>query len=221
MKTWLLALTAALTVTACGGSSSTSPQSLGEGVYERCRDFSAADKPLSLRNSELQWPEFASLDVLSGDISDQWILKGTVSSTAWTCMIDDKSGASKIFWGEQSDEVPLIWWKAKSFLSPSSGGSNQPGTNSGSRPVVLQIVGSTGLVDVTIGVDSQISQFSGAPVPFQRSATVPAGTFVQIIGQNVASSGTVTCQILQGGKVLAQQSSSGAYVIASCSATSG
>lgn len=221
MKTSLLALMTAIAVAACGGSSSTSPQSLGEGVYERCMELSANERPPSLQSADLEWPGFASLDVLSGDISDQWILKGTVSGTTWTCMVDDESGASKVLWGEQADAVPLIWWKAKGFLTPSPGDLNQPGTSSGSRPVILQIVGSTGLVDVTIGVDTQISQVSRASVPFQRSTTVPPGTFVQILGQNVASSGTVTCQILQGGKVLAQQSSSGAYVIASCSATSG
>lgn len=223
MKRLVLSLAASLFLAACSGGSGASGADPTQVIYDRCKDLSAADRPTELQGQNVEWPELKALGILSGDISDHWILKGTASGVSWACLVDDESGRSEVFWGDEAEAVPLIWWKADNLLEggdqPVEGGTVAGGSEGG--PVSLQIIGSAPGVDVTIGVDSQISQQAGAPVPFQRTVTAPSGTFVQIMGQSTGTSGTVTCQILQRGRVLSEQTSSGAFVIAACSATVG
>lgn len=56
---------------------------------------------------------------------------------------------------------------------------------------------------------------SGAPVHLR--AQMPAGSFAYVAAQNTRDSGTIGCKILVDGHMYKQSTSSGGYVIATCS----
>lgn len=59
--------------------------------------------------------------------------------------------------------------------------------------------------------------FDDRPLSYEFEAN--SGEFVSISVQNGNDSGTITCTILSDGRQIAQNTSSGAFVIASCDAT--
>ena len=93
------------------------------------------------------------------------------------------------------------------------------------QEVVYFVEGTATSVDITYVTLTGIRQQSGLAVPLMarsgsgpglRLGRVPAGTFVSISAQNQDERGTVTCRIEADGRVISQNTSSGAYVIASC-----
>lgn len=55
--------------------------------------------------------------------------------------------------------------------------------------------------------------------PYEKTFTVPVGTFVYISAQNDRDTGSITCEILYDGVVAETATSTGAYVIATCDGT--
>lgn len=73
--------------------------------------------------------------------------------------------------------------------------------------------------DVTYGPAG--SSLNGA-VPMRKTATIPASAPAYYsIDAQLNGAGTVTCEILVGGKVISQSTASGSYNIASCEITQG
>jgi hypothetical protein len=94
------------------------------------------------------------------------------------------------------------------------------------RTVTYEVVGSARSVDVTMRTPSGTSQQSSVDVPLTRKGggpmdfQMPAGSFAYLSAQNNGRSGTVTCRIRIGvSRVVSEVSSSGEYVIATCSGT--
>jgi len=58
-------------------------------------------------------------------------------------------------------------------------------------------------------------------IPWQQSFTVKKGAFLYLSAQNIGESGSVTAEILLDGRAWKSSTSSGAYVIASCSGIAG
>jgi hypothetical protein len=85
--------------------------------------------------------------------------------------------------------------------------------------LVNVVFSATGLVDVTMGRGSGIQQFSDVTNP-TYSVWMAEGYFVYLSVQNQNNSGTVTCSITSNGKTVASNSSTGAYVITTCSGKS-
>lgn len=69
-----------------------------------------------------------------------------------------------------------------------------------------------------INATGGIEQISSYMLPWNQVIVVPPGTFTSISVQNTSNvTANVTCQITVDGAVVKQSTSSGAYVIASCS----
>jgi Mycobacterium membrane protein len=90
------------------------------------------------------------------------------------------------------------------------------------RLVTYEVLGSASSVDTTERTPSGSRQQSNVAVPMTRESGGPVtysmspGAFAYISAQNNGDTGVVTCRILVDGMVLAEVSSSGAYVIATC-----
>lgn len=103
----------------------------------------------------------------------------------------------------------------------SDGASSSPPATQEPVPVELKITGTSTHVDETFTQPSgDISQQSGRPVPDTWTGKYRSGSFVEIDAQDANDDGATTrCQIVVGGIVIASNSSSGSFTIASCSAT--
>jgi len=88
--------------------------------------------------------------------------------------------------------------------------------------VKYEVEGTASSVDITIETPSGTSQGSDKAVPLRTDAgngitlSFPRGSFVYISAQNQGEDGTVTCRITVDGEVVSENTSSGAYSIASC-----
>lgn len=95
------------------------------------------------------------------------------------------------------------------------------------RTVLYEVEGTATGASLTIATPSGTRQVSDAAVPVTREAsgerglemTVAPGEFLYISAQNNHDTGTITCRITVDGVVISENSSSGAYAIASCSGT--
>ena len=74
----------------------------------------------------------------------------------------------------------------------------------------------TGTVDVTIQTPTGTQQFGHVTNPSYQFSFAP-GAFVYISAQNQNDSGNVSCTVTSNGRTVSSNTSSGAYVIASCS----
>jgi hypothetical protein len=114
----------------------------------------------------------------------------------------------------------LIW------TADSRGGEvAPPAVNAPAKVDVLyEVEGTTSSASVTMQTPTGTSQITPA-VPMRREsdgrrgleAEFSPGSFVYISAQNKQSSGTITCRITVNGSVIAENTSSGGYAIASCS----
>jgi hypothetical protein len=110
-------------------------------------------------------------------------------------------------------------------VATNSGGGSNGGSTGGSSPaagghtVVYSVSGTATSVSVDYVKDDNLGQA-------QQDVKVPWHTGVdmgnnlvgaQLIVQNKGASGSVTCKITDNGKVVSTTTSSGAYVIATCS----
>ncbi|WP_104086303.1 hypothetical protein [Arthrobacter sp. GMC3] len=90
--------------------------------------------------------------------------------------------------------------------------------------VLYEVEGTAKGADLTLETLNGTSQLSGKAVPLANKTSgkrgmtleMPAGSFVYISAQNTGSSGTISCKITVDGVVVAHNSSSGGYTIATC-----
>lgn len=121
------------------------------------------------------------------------------------------------------------------FASTASGSSSSASSDSGSSTshysstvdVLYEVEGTATGTDVTLESPTGTSQLTGKAVPLgNRSAgtrgihyTMPRGHFVYLSAQNTDDTGSITCKITVDGVLVASNTSSGGYAIASCSGT--
>ena len=92
------------------------------------------------------------------------------------------------------------------------------------RQVVMEVTGSAPMASITVRAGDKSTQQSDVDVPVVLESgerglryAVEGGEFVYISAQNSTDSGDVTCAITVDGELLVTNTSSGAYVIATCS----
>lgn len=97
---------------------------------------------------------------------------------------------------------------------PSSGGSGSCGGFVG-----YSVDGTARSVDITMNnKQGNTEQLDDVPLPWHGYVgELDCGAFVYVSAQNQGETGTVTCEIVVGSAVLETATSSGSYVIASCS----
>jgi hypothetical protein len=109
--------------------------------------------------------------------------------------------------------------------SSMGGGDKAPTTSSSSsaskvfgsdHTVTYRVTGSARSASLTMQTPSGTSQ-RDVDLPTSSGLTFTMDGFVYVSAQNATDSGTVTCEILSDGQVIATNTSSGAYAIASCS----
>jgi predicted small lipoprotein YifL len=82
------------------------------------------------------------------------------------------------------------------------------------------VTGSSGSYNVTIeGAPKGTAQYSNVGSGWKYTWTQSGTRFLYVSAQNNKNSGSVTVSILKNGKIIATQTSSGAYVIASVDGT--
>lgn len=84
---------------------------------------------------------------------------------------------------------------------------------------VKVVYSGTGVVDVTLQAPTGTQQFSGVTNPTYEFWFEP-GEFVYFSVQNQSDNGAVTCLVTSNGRPVSANTSSGAYVIATCSGRS-
>lgn len=85
--------------------------------------------------------------------------------------------------------------------------------------VVYSITGSAGSVSITQRNASGGTEQYDSSLPLSRSFWIRPGSFLYISAQNNGDSGDVSCALTRSGRTVQTASSSGAYVIATCSGT--
>jgi hypothetical protein len=96
----------------------------------------------------------------------------------------------------------------------SSGGGG--GGYSNDISITYRVTGSNNSVDLTIENAGGNTEQLTARMPWSRTFTTKSGEFVYVSAQ-IDGTGNVKCEILSNGTVIETASSSGEYVIASCS----
>ncbi|MGI5155859.1 hypothetical protein [Microbispora sp. CA-102843] len=86
-------------------------------------------------------------------------------------------------------------------------------------PVFYDVTGTAAAVSLTVRTATGTEQASGASLPVHLSIPMSSGDFVYVSAQNAGESGTVSCSITVGGRVISSNESSGAFAIASCEGT--
>ncbi|MDO9396469.1 MAG: hypothetical protein Q7T71_07990 [Herbiconiux sp.] len=116
----------------------------------------------------------------------------------------------------------LIGWVSE------AGSSGPGGIDATSLPLIYQVDGTGSDVDVTystfVGDVQSTEQLLGQDLPFEESMTVAYGgadTYdsYTVTAVNGADGGDIECRILLDGQVLVEQSASGAYATATCTAS--
>ncbi|WP_328393039.1 MmpS family transport accessory protein [Nocardia sp. NBC_00416] len=89
--------------------------------------------------------------------------------------------------------------------------------------VTYQVEGTGSDVSITyLGRDLGMARETVATMPWRKEVTIGGfGTVVSLTANNDADGGVVTCRILIGDRVVAEQTSSGPYASAGCSGDAG
>lgn len=85
--------------------------------------------------------------------------------------------------------------------------------------VVYSVTGSAGSVSITQRNAGGGTEQYDSSLPLSRSFWIRPGSFLYISAQNNGDSGDVSCAVTRSGRTVQTASSSGAYVIATCSGT--
>ena len=93
--------------------------------------------------------------------------------------------------------------------------------------VLYEVEGTTDSTSITVQTPTGVQQKNNLAVPIGNPTTgergfrihASSGTFLYIAAQNERSYGSITCRITVDGVVIAQNTSSGGYVIATCQGT--
>lgn len=118
------------------------------------------------------------------------------------------------------------------IIAATTSGSDEHGAtddhtgSSSTSEVVYEVEGTAEMASITISVPGGgTSQASDIDVPMQTSShvglrnTFSSGEFLYLSAQNSQDHGTIICRITVDGVVVAEVTSSGAYVIATCDGT--
>lgn len=107
--------------------------------------------------------------------------------------------------------------------APGADPSRPSQSGSGRSSVTYRWTGTASSVSYTIrNAQGNTEQATGKPNNNQLSiGEVDPGEFLYISVQNTSDTGSVSCKILEDGEIISSATSTGAYVIASCDASSG
>jgi hypothetical protein len=111
-------------------------------------------------------------------------------------------------------------WIFGDFGDGSGGGSDYE-RSSDTYSIKYRVSGTTTRASLTYENESSNTEQIVVSLPWSESFTAEKGQFLYISAQNEKGSGSIKCEILQGGEVIEEATSSGAYVIASCSGSAG
>lgn len=104
-------------------------------------------------------------------------------------------------------------------VNPNGPGNPAP-PEGGSQQVVYTVNGESAM-NVTYGANGQTSQQTNPTLPWTTSGPAEGSFgFYSLTAQNGQSGGEISCRIEVGGKVLAENTSSGPYAVVTCSGTS-
>jgi len=107
------------------------------------------------------------------------------------------------------------------FVTSSLGGGDstyRPRSTPVTYDVNYRVTGSASYADMTYNnADDGTEQLDNVRLPWNQRFNMQYGQFMYISAQNQSESGSVTCEILVNNKVVKKSTSSGAYVIATCS----
>lgn len=95
-------------------------------------------------------------------------------------------------------------------------GRSSFGASSAPRSVTYEVSGTATRASLTYQNASGGTEQADVSVPWKKTISVKAGTFLYLSVQNNTSSGSITCKIMVDKKQFKISTSSGAYKIASC-----
>ena len=114
--------------------------------------------------------------------------------------------------------VGTIWLLAQlGSTSSSTSDYSAPTTYS----VIYKITGTASRASLTYENEQGGTEQTVVKIPWQKSMTVTRGAFLYLSAQNEGERGSVTCEIWVDNVKWKESTSSGAYVIASCSGSAG
>jgi hypothetical protein len=161
----------------------------------------------------------------------------TPPSAAWTAPTKDRSLRAVIaqikrwpLWAKIVVPVAIVVVVVALAIGASSSDNGASGGSldafSPTVTITYEVDGSAPSADITYETPSGISQQNGVDVPLTRTSdgglgirfNFVAGDFVSISAQN-GGGGTITCRIRADGRVIAENTASGQYAIASCDGT--
>ncbi|MBW8010875.1 MAG: hypothetical protein FVQ83_06495 [Chloroflexi bacterium] len=102
-------------------------------------------------------------------------------------------------------------------LSSSPSSSSPSFSLPSTHTVVYEIEGTANRVSLTYENETGGTEQRDSNVPFKKTYIMEGGDFAYISAQNLGEFGTVTCKITVDGEDWKESTSSGAYVIATCS----
>lgn len=109
-----------------------------------------------------------------------------------------------------------IWLLAQLGSTPSS----TPGYSTTYR-VTYKVTGTASRASLTYENEQGGTEQTKVGIPWQQSMSVKRGAFLYLSVQNEGKIGSITCEIWVDGVKWKESTSSGAYVIASCSGSAG
>ncbi len=148
------------------------------------------------------WPPIVYDVYLNGALFNQGI---TTTSYTFTSLAPETTYAVGVSARNTAGQSPVV---TKTVTTISQEQADNPGR-------VKVTYTATGLVDVTISAPGGTQQFSNVTNPSYIFWFRPSD-FIYISAQNQNNSGDVSCNITSSGRNVASNSSSGAYVIATC-----
>lgn len=113
-----------------------------------------------------------------------------------------------------ADNLPTDPW------SVSTGYSDAPNDTTPTQDTITyKVFGAPRAASVTMDTNNQESQETGVTLPWRKTIVLDGSETIPIylVGAQNAGSGSITCQILFDGQVVASQTSSGAYAVVQCS----
>lgn len=172
-----------------------------------------------------QQKPFAIIGIVGGAI-------GFIASvvTTWLTIVALSAGAAVV--SELATTTPTFEFDtppAVGATPPADAAETEAPADSGESTIVYEVTGDGGPATVSYmtaeGGNASQQQDTAAALPWSTTVTVPeAGSYdyqgFTLVAMAAGDATTITCRITVDGEVVAEQTSTGAYSIASCSASS-
>lgn len=126
-----------------------------------------------------------------------------------------------LFWFFLIIVIFAIWAMAQGNTKPSKPSSLNNYSAPSTYRVVYKISGTASRAFLTYQNEQGGTEQTEISIPWKGTLTVKEGEFLYISAQNQGDSGSVTCEIWVNDTKWKESTSSGAYVIASCSGSAG